>query len=57
MLDAGLRAAAASDWTRRHFIRWMFEDEPRAIVATPRRWHRGVFARPGAYGARPVPSA
>jgi geranylgeranyl reductase family protein len=57
VLDAGIRAAASSDWTRRHFIRWMFEDEPRAIVATPRRWHRGVFARPGAYGARPVPSA
>jgi geranylgeranyl reductase family protein len=49
VVETGLRAAAATDWTRRHFIRWMFEDEPRAIVATPRRWHRGVFAQQGAY--------
>jgi hypothetical protein len=27
----------------------MFEDEPRAIVATPRRWHRKFLDRPGAY--------
>ena len=29
--------------------RWMFEDEPRAIATSPRRWHRHVLARPGAY--------
>jgi hypothetical protein len=27
----------------------MFEDEPRAIVFTPRRWHKKFFARSGAY--------
>ena len=36
-------------WTRRNFVRWMFEDEPRAAVLTPRRWHRGFLKRPGAY--------
>jgi hypothetical protein len=30
--------AGATDWTRRNFARWLFEDYPRAIVATPRRW-------------------
>ena len=40
---------AATDWARRNFARWMFEDEPRAIVATPRRWHRDILGRPGAY--------
>jgi geranylgeranyl reductase family protein len=58
VVSAGLQAAASTDWTRRHFIRWMFEDEPRAIVLTPRRWHRGVFAEPGAMfdGDRYAPS-
>jgi hypothetical protein len=27
----------------------MFEDEPRAVVMTPARWHRDFLARPGAY--------
>ena len=49
VLQAGLWVTAASGWAGRHFIRWMFEDEPRAILATPRRWHRDIFARPGAY--------
>ncbi len=38
-----------SNWTRRNFARWMFEDEPRAILLTPRRWHRRFFKRSGAY--------
>lgn len=46
-----VRVAGASPWTRSHFGRWLFEDEPRAIVCTPRRWHRGFLARPGAYRA------
>ena len=29
--------------------RWMFEDEPRAAVFTPRRWHRRFLDRDGAY--------
>jgi geranylgeranyl reductase family protein len=40
---------ASGDWGRRNFARWMFEDEPRAILTTPRRWHRGLLSRPGAY--------
>ena len=44
-----LALVSTNSWTRRHFVRWMFEDEPRAIVFTPRRWHRKFLARPGAY--------
>lgn len=46
---AGIRVAGATPWTRRNFGRWLFEDYPRAVVATPGRWHRGVFTGPGAY--------
>jgi geranylgeranyl reductase family protein len=41
--------AASGQWGRRNFARWMFEDEPRAIATSPRRWHRGFLAQPGAY--------
>ena len=41
----------ASDWGRRNFVRWMFEDYPRAVLATPHRWRRQVFSGPGAYPA------
>jgi geranylgeranyl reductase family protein len=44
-----VRLADASDWTRRNFSRWMFEDYPRAVLATPRRWHRGMLHGPGAF--------
>jgi menaquinone-9 beta-reductase len=47
----GLRVAGATGWTRRNFGRWLFEDYPRALVATPRRWRRGVVSGPGAYRA------
>ena len=40
---------ASGSWGRRNFARWMFEDEPRAVLLTPSRWHRRVLARPGAY--------
>jgi menaquinone-9 beta-reductase len=46
--EGSIRIAATSDWTRRNFGRWLFEDEPRAIALTPRRWHRRFLARPGA---------
>ena len=49
---AGLRAAGATTWTRRNFARWMFEDYPRAALATPRRWRAGTFNRPGPFGDR-----
>ncbi len=44
-----IRAAGLSPWTRRNFGRWLFEDYPRAVLATPRRWRRGMFTTPGAY--------
>jgi flavin-dependent dehydrogenase len=47
-----IRAAGLSAWTRRNFARWMYEDYPRALVLTPRRWHRGMFTAPGAFRSR-----
>jgi menaquinone-9 beta-reductase len=44
-----VRIAGASAWTRRNFARWLFEDYPRAVLATPHRWHRGTLAGAGAY--------
>jgi len=47
-VDAGIRLVDSTAWTRRNFVRWMFEDEPRAAALTPRRWHRRFLRRPGA---------
>ena len=48
--EAAIRIVEASgEWGRRNFARWMFEDEPRAITTSPRRWHRGFLKQPGAY--------
>ena len=44
-----LRVVSTNEWTRANFARWMFEDEPRAAIFTPRRWHRGFLDRDGAY--------
>jgi len=53
-----IRIIGASDWGRRNFARWMFEDEPRALALTPRRWHRKFLRRPGAFPHRtPTPNA
>ena len=41
-----VRIVGTSDFTRRNFVRWMFEDEPRAIALTPRRWHRRFLRQP-----------
>mgnify|MGYP001546693004 FL=1 len=59
---ASIAIATLTPWTRRNFARWLFEDYPRAIVLTPRRWRRGMFTGPGAFGStegrgRPEPSA
>ncbi|HVE93736.1 MAG TPA: NAD(P)/FAD-dependent oxidoreductase [Acidimicrobiales bacterium] len=48
-IRAALRVAGSTPWTRSMFARWLFEDEPRAVLATPSRWHRHLFARPGAF--------
>jgi len=44
-----IRAAGLNGWTQRNFARWLFEDYPRAVLGTPRRWSRGMFTAPGAY--------
>ncbi|MCB1026734.1 MAG: hypothetical protein KDB24_03100, partial [Microthrixaceae bacterium] len=43
-----LALTGTSGWTRRNFARWLFEDYPRALLFTPRRWSRGMFTPPGA---------
>ncbi|MEO7369424.1 MAG: NAD(P)/FAD-dependent oxidoreductase [Ilumatobacteraceae bacterium] len=48
-----IRLLASSNWMRRNFARWMFEDEPRAIAITPSRWHRHLFHQPGPYQPEP----
>jgi geranylgeranyl reductase family protein len=47
--EAVLALAGTGPWTRRNFARWLFEDYPRAVVGTPRRWHAGLFHGAGAY--------
>jgi geranylgeranyl reductase family protein len=49
--ELALATTGLSPWTRRNFARWMFEDYPRAVLATPSRWHRDVFTGPGAFVA------
>lgn len=44
-----VRTIDLTPWTRRNFGRWLFEDYPRALILTPRRWKRGMFTGPGAY--------
>ena len=44
-----VRVVGLNGFTRRNFVRWMFEDEPRAIAITPRRWHRRFLRRPAPY--------
>lgn len=41
--------AGAGTRGRTQFARWMFEDEPRAVLLTPRRWHRRMLRSPGAF--------
>jgi len=47
-----VRVAGATAWTRRNFGRWLFEDYPRALILTPRRWKRHMFTSAGAYRGR-----
>jgi menaquinone-9 beta-reductase len=46
---AAVRLAGANDWSRRHFVRWMWEDYPRAMLVTPHRWHRDMLHGAGTY--------
>jgi flavin-dependent dehydrogenase len=53
----GARAAVAvvdiNDWTRRNFGRWLFEDYPRAALASPARWSAMRTRSSGAKGMPP----
>jgi menaquinone-9 beta-reductase len=44
-----VRIAGTTDWTRRNFARWLFEDYPRAVLLTPHRWRRRMLTGPGAF--------
>jgi menaquinone-9 beta-reductase len=44
-----VRVVGATDWTRRNFARWLFEDYPRAAPVTPWRWERGLLSGSGAF--------
>ena len=46
---AAVRVAGTTPWTRRNFARWLFEDYPRAYVATPGRWHEHSLVGRGAW--------
>ncbi len=47
--NASVKIAGLTPWTRRNFARWLFEDYPRAVLGTPKRWTRKMFTSPGAY--------
>ena len=44
----------SGSWGRAKFARWMFEDEPRALMLTPSRWHRRMLRREGAWARQPA---
>lgn len=51
---AAVQVTSATGWTRAGFARWMFEDYPRALLATPWRWRRRALSGPGAWASRPA---
>jgi len=55
---SAIRVAAATDWTRRNFARWLFEDSPRGIAFRPGLWRPGALTGEGAYwGKSDVPNS
>lgn len=50
---AAVRVAGLTPWTRRNFARWLFEDYPRAVMTTPRRWSRHMLTPAGSYSKHP----
>jgi menaquinone-9 beta-reductase len=50
--NGAVAISGSTDWTRRNFARWLFEDYARGIALTPKRWHRGLMSGPGAYRTR-----
>ncbi len=49
LAEFALGTVATTGWTKRQFARWMFEDYPRAALATPRRWNRAITNPRGAF--------
>jgi menaquinone-9 beta-reductase len=47
--NAAVRFSGSTNWTSTNFARWLFEDYPRGIALTPKRWHRGALSGEGAY--------
>ena len=50
--EGAILTAGTTDWTRRNFARWLFEDYPRATLLTPRRWSLAVGNRAGPFTDR-----
>jgi len=46
---AAIATAGLTPWTRRNFVRWLFEDEPRGVLFTPGRLHARFLRRDGAF--------
>ena len=60
LAEVALGTVDLAGWTRRQFARWMFEDYPRAAVATPSRWSRSMADARGAFapgGVAPAPTS
>ena len=49
LAELALKAVDSSAWSRRNFVRWMFEDYPRASLINPKRWRKGLFDTSGAW--------
>jgi geranylgeranyl reductase family protein len=50
---AAIATAGLTPWTRRKFARWLFEDEPRGVLFTPKRLHLRFLRRDGAFAEGP----
>ncbi len=49
LAELALRDVDTNAWSRRNFVRWMFEDYPRASLINPKRWRKGLFDSSGAW--------
>ena len=47
--EAAIRLSGSTNWTRRNFARWLFEDYARGIALTPTKWRWGLMSGAGAY--------
>ena len=52
LAEAALRAVDVNGWSRRNFVRWMFEDYPRASLINPKRWRKDLFDTSGAWSVQ-----